>query len=164
MARLFIAVWPPEDVVATLGRLRLENLQGIRFVQPANWHITLRFFGDADSDEVSRALAGTSFPPTRARIGPGIGVIAGRVLVAPVEGLEVLAAMVSERTDQIGEPPRQPFRGHLTLARAKQGASMRDARGTRVDAEFAVDEIALVSTRLDRDGARYETIESWRVG
>jgi 2'-5' RNA ligase len=36
--------------------------------------------------------------------------------------------------------------------------------GALVSAEFDVEEIALVRSRLDPHGARYETIESWPVG
>ena len=52
MARLFIAVWPPEDVVSELTSLQRKDQRGVRFVPPDNWHITLRFLGDADPDQV----------------------------------------------------------------------------------------------------------------
>lgn len=35
--------------------------------------------------------------------------------------------------------------------------------GTLVSAEFEVEEIALVESRLHPDGARYETLDTWRV-
>jgi 2'-5' RNA ligase len=38
---------------------------------------------------------------------------------------------------------------------------MPRALGALVDAEFEVDEIALVQSRLDPQGARYETLETW---
>jgi 2'-5' RNA ligase len=33
-----------------------------------------------------------------------------------------------------------------------------------VSAEFVADEIALVQSRLDHTGARYETIDTWPLG
>ena len=60
MARLFVAVWPPEAVAAELTALHRKDQRGVRFVRPENWHITLRFLGDADPDEVIDALDGTT--------------------------------------------------------------------------------------------------------
>ena len=45
--RLFVAVWPPEEVVAELTALPRKDGRGVRFVAPENWHVTLRFLGQA---------------------------------------------------------------------------------------------------------------------
>jgi 2'-5' RNA ligase len=45
MARLFIAVWPPDDVAAELSSIHRKDQRGVRFVEPETWHITLRFLG-----------------------------------------------------------------------------------------------------------------------
>jgi 2'-5' RNA ligase len=164
MPRLFIAVWPPEDVAADLTSLHRKDQRGVRFVRPETWHITLRFIGDADPAEVIDALDDVPLPATRARIGPGVDVIGDRVLVLPVGGLDALAALVNRSTAHIGTPPRKRFVGHLTLARLKPRAQMPRALGAFVTAEFDVDEIALVQSRLDPQGARYETLHSWPLG
>jgi 2'-5' RNA ligase len=169
MARLFVAVWPPETVVAGLTALPRKDQRGVRFVHPENWHITLRFLGDADPDEVidtlgDTALGDTRLPPARARLGPAVDIIAERALVIPVDGLDALAGQVTQCTKQIGEPPRKRFVGHLTLARLKSHVPMPGALGALVSAEFDVEQIALVQSRLDPQGARYETIETWPVG
>ncbi len=164
MARLFVAVWPPEEVVAGLTALHRKDQRGVRFVRPENWHITLRFLGNADPDEVIAALTGTTLAPARAHLGPAIDIIAERALVIPVDGLDALAGRVTERTSRIGEPPRKRFVGHLTLARLKSHVPMPRALGALVSAEFDVREIALVQSLLDPQGARYETIETWPVG
>lgn len=164
MTRLFIAVWPPDDVVAELMALRRKDQRGVRFVRPENWHITLRFLGEADPDAVIDALDGVDLPHTRARLGLAVDVFADRALVIPVEGLDDLAHQVTQRTSHIGEPSRKRFIGHLTLARVKSHAAMPGALGAMVSAEFDVDEIALVRSRLDPQGAQYETIETWPVG
>lgn len=164
MARLFIAVWPPEEVAAELTSLHRKDQRGVRFVRPENWHITLRFLGDADPGAVIDAVGGTTFEAARAHLGPAVDVLAERALVVPVDGLDALARRVTERTGQIGEPPRKRFVGHLTLARMKTFVSMPRALGALVSAEFDVEEIALVQSRLDPQGARYETIEAWPVG
>ena len=163
MARLFVAVWPPEEVVAELTFLRRKDQRGVRFVRPEDWHITLRFFGEADSHEVTHALAGINLPPARAHVGPAVDVISERALVIPVAGLEALAETVKQHTIRIGQPDRKRFVGHLTVARVKPRFPMPSTLGSLVSAEFDVDEIALVQSRLHPQGARYETIETWAV-
>jgi RNA 2',3'-cyclic 3'-phosphodiesterase len=163
MARLFIAVWPPEDVVAELTSLHRKDQRGVRFIRPENWHITLRFLGESNPDEVTDALNRATLAPARARIGPAVDIIADRALVVPVHGLDSLARTVEVHTSQIGKPPGKRFLGHLTVARVKSHVPMPRALGSLVSAEFDVDEIALVQSRLDPAGARYDTIETWPV-
>jgi 2'-5' RNA ligase len=69
---------------------------------------------------------------------------------------------VIERTSTIGEPPRQRFVGHLTLARIKDRARP-DALGMPISAAFDVGELTLVQSRLGPQGARYETLRAWPV-
>lgn len=164
MPRLFVAVWPPDDLAAELTALQRKDQRGVRFVRPENCHVTLRFLGEADPDEVIDALDAATFAPARARVGPGIDIVSDHALVVPVHGLEVLAAEVAARTGHLGDPPRKRFVGHLTLARLKRGATMPAAIGAFMSAEFNVDEIALVQSRLDPDGARYETLQTWMAG
>ena len=56
----------------------------------------------------------------------------------------------------IGRPARHPYRGHLTLARAGNGALPR--LDVDVAAEWPVDEVALVESHLHPSGATYETL------
>lgn len=164
MARLFVAVWPPEEVVAELTSLRRKDQRGVRFVRPDSWHLTLRFLGDADPDVVAAALDDGEYPAATVRLGPGVDVISDRALVIPASGLDELAAAVTRRTTSIGAAPRQRFVGHLTLARIKPHADMPPALGAYLTAEFDVEELALVRSRLHPDGARYDTLATWPVG
>ncbi len=161
MARLFIAVWPPEEVVADLLALPRKDQRGVRFVDPDNWHVTLRFLGDVHPDAAEAALDGIEIAPTRVHLGPAVDVLAERALVVPVEGLDEVARDVASRTGDLGERARKRFTGHLTIARLKPFADMPRALGAMVHAEFDLDEIALVQSRLHPDGARYTTIATW---
>jgi 2'-5' RNA ligase len=163
MARLFIAVWPPEEVVAELTFLRRKDQRGVRFVRPEDWHITLRFFGEADPHDVTDALTDTKLPPARAHLGQAVDVISERALVIPVAGVDALAETVKQHTSRIGQPDRKRFVGHLTVARVKPRFPMPSTLGSLVSAEFDVEEIRLVQSRLHSEGARYETIETWPV-
>jgi RNA 2',3'-cyclic 3'-phosphodiesterase len=56
MTRLFVAIWPPDDVLERLADVERPKDQGVKWVPPENLHITLRFLGDADVDEVTARL------------------------------------------------------------------------------------------------------------
>jgi RNA 2',3'-cyclic 3'-phosphodiesterase len=162
VARLFIAVWPPDEVVARLTALPRKDQRGVRFVAPENWHVTLRFLGEADPGAVLEALSGASFALATAVVGPAVDVLGERALVLPVGGLDDVAATVVGRTKGIGElPPRRRFAGHLTVARLKRHARMPPALGVPFSTAFDVEEVALVESRLDPRGARYETLHTW---
>lgn len=164
MPRLFLAVWPPEDVVSELMTLRRKDQRGVRFTTPDTWHITLRFFGETDVDVVEEAMDEVDLSSTTAVLGPAVDVLGERVLVVPVGGLDELAAEVIDATRDVGDaPPRRSFSGHLTIARIKRDARMPPALGTMVDGSFDVDEVALVRSRLRPDGAVYDTVATWPV-
>lgn len=146
-----------------LASIPRNDDRGVRFVRPENWHVTLRFLGDVEPDKVVDALAGTTLAPARARLGPAVEVMDDRALVVPVAGLDAIAATVIERTKGIGRSPRRRFTGHLTLARLKADGPTPRALGVPINADFDVDELALVQSRLGPQGARYETLRTWPV-
>jgi len=162
MARLFVAVWPPDELAADLTGLPRKNRPGIKWVEPHNWHVTLRFFGEADPDEVARRLDDVEFSPTPVRYGPAIDVFMERVIMVPARGLDDLAAAVNSATADLGtDPPRARFSGHLTLARLRPRARIPAVIGALIGAEQLVREFALVESRLRPDGPEYETVASW---
>ncbi len=146
-----------------LRALPRKDQQGVRFMPPENWHVTLRFLGEASVDEVIAALDEVVFEPAVARLGPGVDVMNDRALVVPVSGVDGLATAVVAATGHLGEPARKRFAGHLTLAKVKPHAPMPRALGAHVLAEWQVEEVALVQSRLDPAGARYDTLATWPV-
>ena len=98
MARLFFAVWPPDEVVDELTALRRKDQRGVRFVPPENWHITLRFLGEADPASAIHAMNGWRGAPTRVTLGPAVDVLIDRMLVLPASGLDKVASEVTTRT------------------------------------------------------------------
>lgn len=162
MARLFIAVWPSAEIVADLLGLPRKDRRGIRWVEPENWHVTLRFMGEADPDEVADRLDGASLEATDVRFGPGIDVLQERAIILPAHGLDGLVAAVGNATADLGsDPPRKRFSGHLTLARMKGPPSIPDVIGARFEAVQSVTEIALVASKLRPEGAVYETLATF---
>jgi 2'-5' RNA ligase len=171
VARLFVAVWPTGEVEAEVRSLPRKRQDGARFLPPERWHVTLRFLGEADPGVVAEALdaavAVDPLPPTRLRFGPAVDVLGERQLVVPVHGADELAAAVVAATADLGEdPPRRRFVGHLTIARLqphRSGFRMPPALGLPIAVAQAVDEVALVESRLHPDGPEYTTLETWPV-
>lgn len=164
MARLFLAVWPPDDVVEMLRELPRKDQRGVRFVPPESWHATLRFLGNADPHDVIEAFRGADLPSATARVGPAIDMLGTHSAIAPVAGLDELAAAVVDATRGLGDlEPRPTYTGHITIARVRRNTIVRKVVGMLCQAEFPVDEIALVESRLQPTGSKYTTIETWPV-
>ena len=159
--RLFVAAWPDAATAAALRELPRPELDGVRWVVPEQWHVTLRFLGDCDRELVAARLAAATLPSARARLGPAVGWL-GRQVVVPVVGVDELAAAVHRATVGVGEPPRPRFRGHLTLARVRRDATP-SLVGHRVSGAFDVDAVALVGSELSPSGARYTTIATYPI-
>ena len=164
MARLFLAVWPPDHVLEMLGALPRKDQRGVRFLPPESWHATLRFLGDAEPDEVAAALRSAELPDATARVGPAIDMLGTHSVIAPVAGLDELAAAVVDATDGLGTlAPRATYNGHITVARVKRGAVVRKVVGMLCGASFQVDRVALVESRLHPTGSTYSTLDSWLI-
>jgi len=158
--RLFVAVWPPPAVLDLLAGLPRADQAGVRWTTRDQWHVTLRFLGAADPDEVSAALAPLAprLAPAAATMGPRVGRLGRGVLMVPVAGLDAVAAAVVDATRHLGQPPEpRPFLGHLTLARLK-GAAACGLTDRVVRAAWTATELALVRSDLHPRGARYTTV------
>lgn len=158
-----MAAWPPEEVVTRLESLARRPLAGLRWTTAAQWHVTLRFLGRVDDPPaVAAALRSVPLPGATAALGPAVARFDRSVLHVAVAGLDDLAASVASATSHLGEAagPR-PFTGHVTLARAGRRArlDLRPLTGQRVEARWAVGEITVVASHLERGGARYEVLD-----
>lgn len=166
VVRLFVAVVPPAPALAAVDRLARPEAAGVRWTTRDQWHVTLRFLGEVpDPGPVAEALDAVSLTTATASLGPRVATLGHGVLIVPVAGLDALAGAVVGATADLGQPPGdRPFRGHLTLARARRGASVRGLEGEEVAAAFPVGEVRLVRSRLGRDGPRYEDVHVRRFG
>jgi len=136
--RLFIAVWPPPEVVDVLRTLERPTIPGLRWTTPDQWHVTLRFIGDADPPDVG------PLPTIDAEVtlGPATARLGRRILMVPVHGLD----------DVAGPTP------HLTLARAKR-AIPPALVGRPLTARWHADGATLVASETHPDGARYRILK-----
>ncbi|WP_250283090.1 RNA 2',3'-cyclic phosphodiesterase [Frankia sp. CiP1_Cm_nod2] len=131
MARMFVALLPPRDVlrplVSAVERLRAGRpgpAVGLRWAPPESWHITLAFLGEVPAGvrpALARELArvAAEHPPAAVVISGG-GRFGSRVLFAAVDErpLAPLARAVAQAARQAGADGLDPreWRGHLTLA------------------------------------------------
>ena len=165
MSRLFVCLRPPGHVRETLEGLHLKDQVGARFVPPENWHVTLRFVGEADPNDVAAALDDARFAATVVRLGPAVDLGGERTLFVPATGADELAATVVHATRDLGDQPiRQRFLGHVTIARLKKRSNMPRVLSELIDVSWAPDEVALVESSLHPEGARYDTLATWPVG
>ena len=158
--RLFVAVWPPDDVLDVLEGLARPALPGMRWTGRAQWHVTLRFLGEADVDAVTDALGEVTGSSAQATLASRTQRLGRGVLCVPVSGLEELAAAVVGATSALGRPPdHRTFRGHITLARVDGRAKppLFDVAARH----WTVATFALVRSHLGGGPARYETVATW---
>jgi RNA 2',3'-cyclic 3'-phosphodiesterase len=170
VARCFVAVWPSSEVVSALAALPRPAFEGARWTTQEQWHVTLRFFGDIDPEEVGRAtaalasLAGSLPDDLTAQGGPGTRFLGPGLVVWPVEGLQMVAKAVERATAKIGQPvPERPFFGHMTIARGRRGVDLRPARHllTSLSMSWPVTSLSLVQSELHPHGARYRDMEKF---
>jgi len=164
--RLFVGTWLPADVMARVADLPRPDVPGLRWTTADQWHVTLAFLGEVpetDLTVVEGALAGIAGRlPGRPEValGPTTTMLGRRILCVPVAGLE--AAAVEVRRSVLAAYLRTevtPFRGHLTLARVRRTVEVpTKLLHVPLRATWTVDELCLVSSRLDPRGARYTTV------
>jgi 2'-5' RNA ligase len=156
--RLFVAVIPPPDVLDVLANIPREPQPHVRYTTREQWHVTLRFLGEADIAQASAALERVDARSVEASLGPRVERLGRTVAMVPCAGLDEIAAAVLRATADIDHPiEARPFVGHLTIARMKNARGC-PASGFAVAATFTVSEVHLVRSLLASDRARYEVV------
>ncbi|HEY6040318.1 MAG TPA: RNA 2',3'-cyclic phosphodiesterase, partial [Kofleriaceae bacterium] len=117
-------------------RARDANID-VKWVAPANYHVTLKFLGwarpelvQALEDRLAAAVTGVApFKLRTARLGAFPSLDKASVLWAGVEErvLDDLAARVEKAMVGIGyAPDTRPFHAHVTLGRVRETRPVRD--------------------------------------
>jgi len=165
--RLFVAVRPSVEAATVLDRVPRPAAPRVRWLPREHWHVTLRFLGEADPDEVVGALAGIPWvdvPAVDVSLGPATALLGSDVVMVPAVGCDDLADRVVAATDGLGRPPEdRPFLGHLTLGRFRDGPPAGSV-GSPVSATFRADEVLLVSSHTRPEGAVHAVVARYRLG
>ncbi len=163
MARLFVGVYPPPSVLDALRALPRADAPGVRWVPPEQLHVTMRFIGDAETEEVAARLdrVAPTLRPASVDLGPQVSRLGRNVVCIPARGLDELATGVIDATAGLGEPPEErPFRGHITLARLRRRAAC-GLTGAPFHASFDADRLHLVQSITRSEGAEHTVVRSW---
>ena len=168
MPRLFSAVEIPRSVAERLTVLR-AGLTGARWVDPENYHLTLRFIGDVDGATARdfTAALGEIVAATFELEVSGLGSFGGgrpRAIfagIAPSQGLEVLQRANERAAREAGLPPEgRNYKPHVTLARLKGAraeavAAYLERQGDIGPEPFTVSRFVLYSSRNSVGGGPY---------
>jgi 2'-5' RNA ligase len=179
VARAFVAIMPPRDVLDAVGKvswraahrpseLALPRLLGPRWTTREQWHLTLQFLGNGvDLEAAAAALATVRGAAAAVRLG-GVGGFptekrATVVWVGVIEGareLSVLAAAVKDAMlPVVAEPDEREYHPHLTLARLARGADLRAASvaagRAAIGPRWIADRITLFESVTASSGHRY---------
>jgi len=176
--RLFIAVYPPPEMQAAAWHAA-DSLRASRGAESVSWvrqddlHCTMRFLGevdDAGATRASQAMAEAAGQHTRfgATLG-GFGAFptakAARVLwigmTHGAEPMRLLARSLEQALrKQEFERADDAFEPHLTVGRVRRPAdwTARLIDAPTIEARFQVDRLVLVSSVLEKSGARHERL------
>ena len=182
--RLFIAARITTEIQRQIGDFldQFHKLPGrVKWVEPHNIHITLKFLGEAQLSEVDKIKKATQ--AASANFGgfevhlQGCGVFpnmrAPRVfwigINDPQKRLTSLAVKIDSNVTELGfEPERRPFSPHLTLGRVKEEDRLEMVKEAFGKAGFGpvplrVDEIHLIESQLRPSGPVYRDVAGFKL-
>ena len=166
MLRLFVGIGLPPEIKLRLS-LIAAGVPGARWVDPGNYHVTLRFIGEVDegmAGDIDGALAYIRAARFDLVLS-GVGQFGDRMLWAGIEKnppLLHLRDKVESALVRLGlEPETRRYAPHVTLARLKGASEARLQAYIREHAlfraePFAVDRFSLIASYLTKSGAIYE--------
>ncbi len=179
--RTFVAVDVAEAVRERAAQL-IELLRGaggdVKWVEPHNLHLTLKFLGDVAETEVNSvcqavARAAAGMPPFLMSVqGAGAFPHIGRprtIWIGVEEGTEPLQSLqraVDKALKPLGFPKEQrAFHPHLTLGRIRRGGPelhalsdrLREQQGFDAGSSM-IDEVVVYASYLDRSGPTYQAM------
>ena len=169
--RLFIAIRPPEPVRDRLVDA-MEGIEGARWVDEENLHLTLRFVGEVErpaANDLAAALGRIAWPRFSLQI-EGVGhfkrrgqatALWARVPASdPLEGLRQKIEAACEAAG-LGRETRR-FTPHVTLARLNRSSGpiggWLSAFGDIRAGPWEVTEFVLYESHLGHTGAFYEPV------
>ena len=177
--RLFVGLELPWELRQRIALMSGAGIPGARWVPPENYHVTLRFIGEAPrylAEEIDHTLAALRAPAFALTLG-GVGTFAkgGRsqtlwLGVERSEKLERLQSKIETALQRCGlEPERRKFQPHVTLARLDGAAETRLASFVQAHNLFhaksvPVDHFTLFSSVLGKEQPIYTAEVEYALG
>ncbi len=174
MPRLFTGLEIPEDIAFELNLMQ-GGVWGARWIEPADYHITLRFIGDIEerlASEIGYLLERVASAPFTIRL-KGVGAFGGSeprsiyAKVAESAELRRLQNAHEKLCQTLGLAAQgRKFTPHVTLARLR-GADIGEVQGFIArqnllhSRPFEVDRFVLFSSRPSRGGGPYGVVQSF---
>jgi 2'-5' RNA ligase len=168
MPRLFTGLEIPKAVGESLSLMR-GGLPGARWIDPENYHVTLRFIGDVDDDiaqEIAWLLGKVRRKDFELRLD-GLQPFGGRkpraviAAIAPSQSVMELQAEHERLLRRVGlDPEARKYTPHVTLARLRGTSSFEvaeylSARAAFRSPPFSVSRFVLFSSRASVGGGPY---------
>jgi 2'-5' RNA ligase len=152
MPRLFAGLEIPAEIGQSLSNLR-GGLPGARWIDPENYHVTLRFIGDIDgmsANEIASMLFRVNRKPFEVK----------------VQGLQAELERLMQRLGL--DPEGRKFTPHVTLARLHDASSQDVAdylsvRGYFPSRTFMASRFVLFSSRASTGGGPYVVEDSYAL-
>lgn len=174
MLRLFVGIDLPPELKLRLSLLA-AGLPGAKWVDPGNYHVTVRFIGDVDEGQaadIDAALAQIRAPRFDVTLAT-VGHFGLRMLWVGIErnpALQHLHEKVESALNRLGlAPEERRFTPHVTLARLKGTHESKlqtylSEHALFRAASFPVERFNLVASYPTKSGAIYEDQEEYRLG
>jgi RNA 2',3'-cyclic 3'-phosphodiesterase len=187
--RAFIAIEIPSDIKTTLkdlqSRLKRNNPTSIKWVEPANIHLTLKFLGNISTSQIDPVTSAmqtsvSAFHPFRLQI-QALGAFPNfnrpQVLWVGLNGdLKVLLNLqhiLDLNLSRLGfAADERPFSAHLTLGRVRDTATLLEKQniGKTMAADhfesnsgFVVQSLNLMQSQLSSTGPNHTCLNSIRL-
>ena len=167
--RLFLALRLPDDTVDELTAWQERELRG-RVVAPGNLHVTLAFLGSRPVEELPAILevlaraAAAAEPASLAATGYRETRSVGMLTLADATGAATrLAGRLHADLAELGvyRPEARPWLPHVTVLRFRERPRLRPEAPAL---GWVSSDAAAFLSRLHPTGARYEVLNSFRLG
>ena len=166
--RVFFALWPDDRTRETIDNFTREAVEqcGGTPISAENFHMTLRFVGQADAGAMSRmrkAAERVRTEPLRFTLDqlgfweePKVFWLGCRKAPDPL--LRLVVNLNTEMGSEGFLVETRPFKPHVTLARNARQAPQSELYDK---VEWSSDKFVLVGSRTDEHGATYTVLDEW---
>lgn len=166
--RVFFALWPDESTREAIERFARDAVaeSGGTPIAPENFHMTLRFVGNADAGAMSRmrkAAERVRTEPLRFKLDqPGYWADQSVVWLGCRKAPDPLLRLVVNLNTEMGSEgflvETRPFKPHVTLARHAPKAPEMELQQP---VEWSSDRFVLIGSTTDEHGATYKVLDEW---